>query len=125
MSSELLSNRPRGNESLAIHDVLVSRWRDRVISRPSSSLGSSSHDTFIPSYEFPVALVIASLGIHRWPTILIHPGEAIPFDRHSSSDFTLDSSSSGSSLDSSSDTSLSSPLDSLSGTSSVHSLGCD
>ncbi|GKF62898.1 hypothetical protein Tco_0182952, partial [Tanacetum coccineum] len=46
-------------------------------------------------------------------------------DRHSSPDFTLDSSSSGSSSDSSSDTSLGSPLDSLSDTSSVYSSGCD
>ncbi|GJU64023.1 hypothetical protein Tco_1245858 [Tanacetum coccineum] len=132
--SEPAVQRPERHESLAIHDVLVSRWRDRVTSRPSSSSGSSSHDTFAPSYEFPVAPIIASLGIHRWPTILIRPGEAIPFGRpyrthpngphrHSSSDFTSDSSSSGSSLDSSSDTSLGSPLDSLSGTSSVHSSG--
>ncbi|GJY42011.1 hypothetical protein Tco_0429281 [Tanacetum coccineum] len=39
--------------------------------------------------------------------------------------FTLDSSSFGSSSDSSSDTSSGSPLDSLSNTSSVHSLGCN
>ncbi|GKG38918.1 hypothetical protein Tco_0460630, partial [Tanacetum coccineum] len=47
-------------------------------------------------------------------------------DRHSSPDFTSDSSSSGSSSDSSSDSSSSgSPSDSLSDTSSVHSLGFD
>ncbi|GKF27481.1 hypothetical protein Tco_0083375, partial [Tanacetum coccineum] len=46
-------------------------------------------------------------------------------DRHSSPNFTSDSSSSGSFSDSSSDTSSSSPSDSLSDTSSVHSLGCD
>nr|GEX37621.1 hypothetical protein [Tanacetum cinerariifolium] len=46
-------------------------------------------------------------------------------DRHSSPYFTSDSSSSGSSSHSSLDTSSGSPLDSLSDTSSVHSLGCD
>ncbi|GJT20955.1 hypothetical protein Tco_0890892 [Tanacetum coccineum] len=46
-------------------------------------------------------------------------------DRHSSPDFTSDSSSFGSSSDSLSDTSSGSPLDSLSDTSSVHSSGCD
>ncbi|GKD94459.1 hypothetical protein Tco_1374296 [Tanacetum coccineum] len=46
-------------------------------------------------------------------------------DRHSSPDFTSDLSSSGSSLDSSLDTSSGSPLDSLSDTSSVHSSRFD
>nr|GFA72755.1 hypothetical protein [Tanacetum cinerariifolium] len=46
-------------------------------------------------------------------------------DRHSSPDFTSDSSSSGSSSDSTSDTSSGLPLDSLSNTLSVHSSGCD
>ncbi|GKF21151.1 hypothetical protein Tco_0069789, partial [Tanacetum coccineum] len=49
--------------------------------RPSSPSGSSSHDTFAPSSELPIAPVIASPGIHRWPVILIRPGEAIPFGR--------------------------------------------
>ncbi|GJT50754.1 reverse transcriptase domain-containing protein [Tanacetum coccineum] len=46
-------------------------------------------------------------------------------DRHSSPDFTSDSYSFGSSSDSSLDTFLGSPSDSLSETSSVHSSGCD
>nr|GEU62138.1 hypothetical protein [Tanacetum cinerariifolium] len=46
-------------------------------------------------------------------------------DRHYSPDFTLDSPSSGSSLDSSSNTSSGSPLDSWLNTLSVHSLGFD
>ncbi|GKB74417.1 hypothetical protein Tco_0935829 [Tanacetum coccineum] len=46
-------------------------------------------------------------------------------DRHSSPNFTSDSSSSSSSLDSSSDISSGSSLDSLSESSSVHSSGCD
>ncbi|GKB06320.1 hypothetical protein Tco_0834553, partial [Tanacetum coccineum] len=67
------------DDSEADSDVLVLRWRDRVTSRSSSSSGSSSHDIFAPSSEFLVAPVIASLGIHQWPMILIHLGEAIPF----------------------------------------------
>ncbi|GKD62034.1 hypothetical protein Tco_1299543 [Tanacetum coccineum] len=100
--------------------------------------------------------------IHRWPAILVRPGEAIPFgrpyrahlngprklltarkrvgpfparrlawrhvshcssDRHSSPDFTLDSSSSSSSSDYSSDISSDSSLDLLLDSSSVHSSG--
>ncbi|GJU91551.1 hypothetical protein Tco_1303974 [Tanacetum coccineum] len=162
--SEPAEQRPERHESLAVHDVMVSRWRDRVTSRPSSPSGSSSHDTFAPSSEFPVAPVVAPPRIRRRPAILIRPGEAIPFgrpyrthpngprklltarkrvgpfparrlawrrvshrssDRHSSPDFTSDSSSSGSSLDSSSYTFSSSPSDSLSDTSLVHSLRFD
>ncbi|GJX14935.1 putative reverse transcriptase domain-containing protein [Tanacetum coccineum] len=43
---------------------------DSVTTRPSSS-----------SFEFPIALVTASPGIHRRSAILIRPGEAIPFGR--------------------------------------------
>ncbi|GKA66837.1 hypothetical protein Tco_0766645, partial [Tanacetum coccineum] len=123
-----------------------------------------SHDKLAPSYEFPVAPVVAPPKIHQWPAILIHPNKDIPFgrpyrthpngprklltarkrvgpflarrlawrrvsyrssNRHSSPDFTSDSSSSGLSSDSSSDTFLGSPSDLLSDTSSVHSSGCD
>ncbi|GKC40743.1 hypothetical protein Tco_1053127 [Tanacetum coccineum] len=97
-----------------------------VASRPSSPSGSSSHDTFAPSSKFPIALVIASPGIHRRPAILIRLGEAIPFGRpyrtYPSGSY---SSSSGSSLDSLSNTSSGSPSDSLSDTSAVHSSGFD
>ncbi|GJU10513.1 hypothetical protein Tco_1132909 [Tanacetum coccineum] len=101
-----------------------------VTSRPSSPSGSSSHDTFAPSSELPIAHVVAPPRIRRRLAILISPGEAIPFGRpyctHSNRPhFTSDSSSSGSSSDSSSNTSLGSPSDSLSDTSSVHSSGCD
>ncbi|GJW70708.1 putative reverse transcriptase domain-containing protein [Tanacetum coccineum] len=44
-------------------------WRSRVTTRPSSSS------------EFPIALVTAPPGIRRRSTILIRPGEAIPFGR--------------------------------------------
>ncbi|GJZ54159.1 putative reverse transcriptase domain-containing protein [Tanacetum coccineum] len=79
--SEPAEQRPERHESLAVHDVMVSRWRDRVASRPSSPSGSSSHDTFAPSSEFPIAPVVAPPGIRRRPAILIRPGEAIPFGR--------------------------------------------
>nr|GEW89421.1 hypothetical protein [Tanacetum cinerariifolium] len=86
---------------------------------PSSPSGSSPHEKFTPSSKFPIAHVVVPPGIRRRPLILIQPGEAIPFN------FTLGSSSFGSSLDSSSDTSSCSPLESLSDTSLVHSSGCN
>nr|GEX84588.1 hypothetical protein [Tanacetum cinerariifolium] len=109
-----------------------------VTSRPSSPLRSSSHDTFAPSSEFLVTPIVSPPRIYRRPTILIRPGrkQVGPFparklawrrvsyrssNRHSSPNFTLDSSSSGSSLDSSSDNSSGFPLDSLSDTSLAHS----
>ncbi|GJY99463.1 reverse transcriptase domain-containing protein [Tanacetum coccineum] len=128
--SEPAEQRPERHESLTIHDAMVSRWRDRVTSRPPSLSRLSSHDTFAPSSEFPLAPVVVPPGFRRRPAILIRPGEAIPFGRPyrthlNGPHFTSDLSSSGSSSDSSSDTSSGSPSDSLSDTSSVYSLGCD
>ncbi|GJY84131.1 hypothetical protein Tco_0497507 [Tanacetum coccineum] len=42
---------------------------------------SSSHDTFAPSSEFPLAPVVSTPGIRRRPATLIRPDEAIPFGR--------------------------------------------
>ncbi|GKA76856.1 putative reverse transcriptase domain-containing protein [Tanacetum coccineum] len=77
------------------------------------------HESLTPSSEFPLAPVVALLGIHQWPAILVRLVGPFPtrrllwrrvshrsLDRHSSPDFTSDSSSFGSSLDSSSDISL-------------------
>ncbi|GKB02497.1 reverse transcriptase domain-containing protein, partial [Tanacetum coccineum] len=50
-------------------------------SRSYSPSGSSSHDIFAPSSEFPIALVVAPLGIRRLPAILIRPREVVPFGR--------------------------------------------
>ncbi|GKG19318.1 hypothetical protein Tco_0376417, partial [Tanacetum coccineum] len=111
--SEPAEQRPERHESLAVHDTMVLRWRDRVASRPSSPLGSSSHDTLAPSSEFPLAPVVAPPGIRRRSAIIVRL------------DSTLDSPSSDSSSDSSSDTSSGSSSDSLSDSSSVHSSGCD
>ncbi|GKC29423.1 hypothetical protein Tco_1036717 [Tanacetum coccineum] len=47
----------------------IARWRSRVTTRPSSSS------------EFPIAPVTAPPGICRRSSILIRPGEAIPFGR--------------------------------------------
>ncbi|GJW15326.1 hypothetical protein Tco_0019459 [Tanacetum coccineum] len=103
--SEFAEQRPERHESLAAHDAMVSRWRDRVTSRPSSPSGSSSHDTFAPSSEFPIVPVVA-------PPEILGPSPARRLawrrvshrssDRHSSPDFTSDSSSFGSSSNSSS-----------------------
>ncbi|GKE80782.1 hypothetical protein Tco_1550782 [Tanacetum coccineum] len=149
---EHAKQRPERHESLAIHDVMVLRWRDRIASRPSSPSGSLSHDTLASPSKFPIAPVFAPPRIHRRSAILIRthpngprklltarkrvghfPARRLAWrrvshrssDRHSSPDFTSDSSSSGSSSDSSLDTSSSSPSDSLSDTSSVHSFGFD
>ncbi|GKA12227.1 reverse transcriptase domain-containing protein [Tanacetum coccineum] len=121
--SEPVKQRPKRHESLAIHDVMVLRCRVRVTSKPSSLSGSSSHDTFAPSSEFPIApKIVGPFPARRlaWRRV-----SHCSSDCHSSPDFTLDSSSSGLSSDSSSDTSSGSPSDSLSNTSSVHSSGCD
>nr|GEX11028.1 reverse transcriptase domain-containing protein [Tanacetum cinerariifolium] len=80
-SEDSLPPAPKRHESLTVHDALVLRWRDKVASRPSSLLRSSPHDTLAPSFEFPLAPVVAPPGICRRPTILVRPGEAIPFGR--------------------------------------------
>nr|GEW55215.1 hypothetical protein [Tanacetum cinerariifolium] len=72
--------RPKRHESLAVHDAMVSRWRDRAASR-SSSLSISPYDTFAPSSKFPLALVVTPSEIHQQPVILIRPREAITFGR--------------------------------------------
>ncbi|GKF21205.1 hypothetical protein Tco_0069843, partial [Tanacetum coccineum] len=38
--------RPERHESFSTHDVIISRWRDRVTSRSSSPSGSPSQDIF-------------------------------------------------------------------------------
>ncbi|GJS72774.1 putative reverse transcriptase domain-containing protein [Tanacetum coccineum] len=109
-----------------------------VTSRPSPPSGSSSHDTLASSSESPIALIRPGEAIPFGRPYRTHPNgprklltarkRVGPFparrlawrrvshrssDRHSSPDFTSDSSSSGS------------PLDSLSDTSSIHSSGFD
>ncbi|GJX56865.1 hypothetical protein Tco_0286762 [Tanacetum coccineum] len=79
--SEPAEQIPERHESLAVYDVMVLRWRDRVASRPSSLPGSSSSDIFAPSSKFLVAPVVAPPGIRRQPAILVRPSEAILFGR--------------------------------------------
>nr|GEW47050.1 putative reverse transcriptase domain-containing protein [Tanacetum cinerariifolium] len=65
------------------------------------------HESLAPSSEFPLAPVFAQPEIRRRPAILVRPGEAIPFARpYRAHPNGPHSSSSGSSLDSSSDISL-------------------
>nr|GEY31323.1 hypothetical protein [Tanacetum cinerariifolium] len=114
--SEPAEQRPERHESLATHDAMVSRWRDMVVSRLFAPSGSSSHDTLAPSFEFPIAPVVASPRIRRRPRVGPFPARRLAWrhvshhssNRHSSPDFTSGSSS-GLFLDSS----------------SVHSLGFD
>ncbi|GJR19279.1 hypothetical protein Tco_0967806 [Tanacetum coccineum] len=126
--SKPAEQRPERHESLTVHDAMVLRWRDRVAYRSSSSSGSSSYDTLAPSSEFPFAPVVApSRILGPFPTrrlawtCISHRSS----DRHPLLDSASDTSFSGLSLGSSSDTSSGSPSDSLTNTSSVHSLGCD
>nr|GEX33653.1 hypothetical protein [Tanacetum cinerariifolium] len=118
--SEPAEQRPKRHESLVVHDVMVSRWREKDTSRPSSPSRSSSHDTFAPSSE-PRKLLTARKRVGPFPArrLAWRRVSHRSSDRYSSPDFTSSSSSSSSSLDSSSDTSLSSPLDSLLDTSCV------
>nr|GEU37167.1 retrotransposon protein, putative, Ty3-gypsy subclass [Tanacetum cinerariifolium] len=118
--SEPAEQRPERHESLTDHDVMVSKWRDRVVSRMSSPPRSSPHDTLAPSSEFPFAPVVV-------PTrdSLTRRVSHRSSNLHSSPYFTSESSSFSSSLDSSSDTSSGLSADSLSDLSSVHSSGCD
>nr|GEW65656.1 putative reverse transcriptase domain-containing protein [Tanacetum cinerariifolium] len=84
-----------------------------VASRPSLSLGSSSHETLAPSSEFPLGLVVDPPRIRRQLAILIKPGEAIPFGRPYHTHPNGPHTSSGS------------PSKSLLETSPVHSSRCD
>ncbi|GKB07956.1 hypothetical protein Tco_0836240, partial [Tanacetum coccineum] len=68
--SEPAEQRPKRHESFAVHEVMVSRWRDRVASRPSLLSRSSSRDILAPSSEFPIAPVVAPPGIRRRPRFL-------------------------------------------------------
>nr|GEZ90360.1 hypothetical protein [Tanacetum cinerariifolium] len=129
---------PERHESLAVHDATVSRRRDMVASRPSSPSGSSPHDTFAPlskkvipfgrpyrthpSKQLTTRKRVGHFSARRlaWRCVSHRLS-----DRHSSLDFTSDSSLSGLSSDSSSDTSSGSPSDLLLDTSSAYSLGYD
>ncbi|GKC10807.1 hypothetical protein Tco_1007589, partial [Tanacetum coccineum] len=130
--SEPAEQRPERHESLAVHDTMVSRWRDRVASRPSLPPGSSSHNTLAPSSEFPLALVVAPPRIRRRSTIIVRLGKAIPFGRPYRSHpngprmlLTARKRVGPIPTHSSSDTSSGSSSDSLLGSSLVHSSGCD
>ncbi|GKA71895.1 hypothetical protein Tco_0778111, partial [Tanacetum coccineum] len=122
--------RPKRHESFIAHDVMVSRWRDRVTIRSSSQLGSSSSNTPEPSSEFlaipfgrpyrthpnePRRLMTARKRVRpflarrlAWRRVPYHS-----LDRHYSPDSTSDLSSSGPSSYSFLDASL------------VHFLGFD
>ncbi|GJS69551.1 hypothetical protein Tco_0702392 [Tanacetum coccineum] len=101
--SKLAEQRPERHESLTIHDAKVSRWRDRVTSRPSTPSGPSSHDILAPSFEFPLAPIVALPGIRRlrplparrlaWRHVPYHLS-----DHHSSPESSSSSSSSDPSL---------------------------
>nr|GEW78819.1 hypothetical protein [Tanacetum cinerariifolium] len=132
--SEPAEQRNERHESLVVYDTMVLRWRDGVASRPSSSSRSSSHDTLAPPSEpyrtylnGPRNLLTARkrVGPFLARRLAWRHVSHRSLDCHSSPNFTSDLSSSGSSSDSSSDTLSGPPLNSLSDTSSFHSLGFD
>nr|GEZ84435.1 reverse transcriptase domain-containing protein [Tanacetum cinerariifolium] len=100
------------HESLVVYDVMLSRWRDKVASRPSSRQRKLL-TIRKRAGPFPARRL-------AWRRVSHHSS-----DCYSLLDFTSDSSSSGSTLDSLSGTFSGSPSDSLADTSSVHSSGSD
>ncbi|GJY39714.1 hypothetical protein Tco_0426078 [Tanacetum coccineum] len=69
--SKPAEQRLESHESLTDHDPIVSRWRDRVTSMPSSPPRSSPHDTLTSSSEFPLVPVVAPPEIRRRQAILV------------------------------------------------------
>ncbi|GJX70494.1 putative reverse transcriptase domain-containing protein [Tanacetum coccineum] len=83
---------PERHVSPIPHDAMLTRWRSRVASRSSSPTTSTLEiptalilpipsAIVAPSYEFPLALVVAPPGIRQRRAILIRPGEDIPIGR--------------------------------------------
>ncbi|GJZ06927.1 hypothetical protein Tco_0540720, partial [Tanacetum coccineum] len=72
--SKLSEQRPKRHVSLAEYDAEISRWRDRVASRPSSPSGSLQ-DTSTPLSDLPIALIVAPPRTRRWSAVLVLPGE--------------------------------------------------
>ncbi|GKE75851.1 hypothetical protein Tco_1537892 [Tanacetum coccineum] len=56
--SKPAEQRPKRHESLAAHDAMVLRWRDRVASRPSSPSISSSTTHLNHHLSFPLLLLL-------------------------------------------------------------------
>ncbi|GJT47925.1 hypothetical protein Tco_0974082 [Tanacetum coccineum] len=119
--------RLRRHDSIAVHDVMVSRIRRRpsILIRPGEAIPFGQPYRTHPNG--PRKLLTARKRVGPFPARRLawrHVSHRSS-DRHSSPDFTSDLSSSCSSSDSLSDTFLGSPSVSLSDTSSVHSSGCD
>nr|GEX55826.1 putative reverse transcriptase domain-containing protein [Tanacetum cinerariifolium] len=83
---------PKRHVSPTPHDAMLTRWRSRVALQSSSPTTSipKIHTAFVlptpsaivaPSYEFPLATIVAIPGICRRRAILIRPGEDIPIGR--------------------------------------------
>ncbi|GKD13015.1 hypothetical protein Tco_1197422 [Tanacetum coccineum] len=60
--SEPADELPERHVSLGPFSAMVSRWRAKVISRPSSPSGSSLPDTTVPSEEVPIAPIPPALS---------------------------------------------------------------
>ncbi|GJX39082.1 hypothetical protein Tco_0252385, partial [Tanacetum coccineum] len=83
---------PERHVSPTPHEAMLTRWRSRVALRSSSPTTSileiltapilpAPSAIVTPSYEFPLAPVVAPPGIRRLQAILIRPEEDIPIGR--------------------------------------------
>ncbi|GJY81750.1 hypothetical protein Tco_0494501 [Tanacetum coccineum] len=90
--SESGTKMPERHVSPTPHDAMLTRWRRRVASRSSSPTTSTPEiptapilpapsAIVVPSFEFPLAPVVAPPEIHRRRDILIRPSEDIPIGR--------------------------------------------
>ncbi|GKA52564.1 hypothetical protein Tco_0745879 [Tanacetum coccineum] len=118
--SEPAEQRLERHESLSVHDVMPA-----ILIRPGEAIPFGLPYRTHPNGPRKLLTARKRIGPFSARRLAWRHVSYCSSDRHSSPDFTLDSSSFGSSSDSSSDTSLGSPSDSLLDTSSVHSSGCD
>ncbi|GKF50162.1 hypothetical protein Tco_0146629, partial [Tanacetum coccineum] len=138
-SDPLVNSLPVASELPLVSPFLSSDESEADSKSEPAEQRPERHESLTPSYELPLALVVAPPRIRQQPTILVCPGEAIPFGRPYRTNpnrphklltarkrvgpFLAYSSSSSLSLDSSSNISSGSSSDSLSDSSSVHSSG--
>nr|GEU69956.1 hypothetical protein [Tanacetum cinerariifolium] len=71
----------RADELLLVSPFLCSDYSKVDSESEPAEQRPERHESLTPLSEFPFALVVAPLRIHRRPAILVRPGEAIPFGR--------------------------------------------
>nr|GEY61291.1 hypothetical protein [Tanacetum cinerariifolium] len=111
--SEPAEQRPERHQSLAIHDVMVTRicqW-PAILIRPGEAIPFGLPYRTHPNRPHKLLTIRKRVGPFPARRLAWRRISHRSSNRHSSEDFSSDSSSSSSSLDSSSDTSSCSPLD--------------